>query len=72
MTEVLRFSYPAEYGDRTIIPLIRDNILVSDHGSIGYRDPVGLVIIERGEAWLVSLAEEITLETIDEMLMINE
>ena len=72
MTEVLRFSYPAEYGDRTIIPLIRDITVVSDLGSIGYRDPVGLVIMERGQAWFVSLAEEITLKTIDEMLTINE
>jgi hypothetical protein len=72
MTEVLRFSYPAEYGDRTIIPLIRDNTLVSDFGSTGYRDPVGLVIIDHGEAWLVSLAEEITLKTIDEMLGITD
>jgi hypothetical protein len=72
MTEVLRFSDPAKYGDRTIIPLIRDNTLVSDYGSVGYRDPVGLVIIEQGEAWLVSLAEEISLRTIDEMLGIND
>ncbi|HVP94533.1 MAG TPA: hypothetical protein VMS89_05095 [Methanoregulaceae archaeon] len=72
MTTAIRFSGPADYGERTIIPLIRDSTLVSDHGCMVARDPVGLVIMEHGHAWFVSLSEEVTMTVIDELLGITE
>jgi hypothetical protein len=68
----IRLSDPVNCGERTIVPLIRDTTIVSDHGGMVIRDPLGLVIMENKRAWFVSLAEGITLSAIDELLGIRE
>jgi hypothetical protein len=72
MKAITRLSDPVDCGERTIVPVIRDMTLVSEHGGMVARDPVGLVIMENEQAWFVSLAEEVTLEVIDELLGIRE
>lgn len=72
MKGIVRFSDPVECGERTIVPLLRDLTVVSDHGGMVTRDPVGLVIMENKQAWFISLAEGVTISVIDEVLGINE
>lgn len=71
MTSTIRLSDPVSAGERTVIPVIRDTTLISECGCVGTRDPVGLIIMERGRAWLFSLEEKVTIETIDEVLGIK-
>ena len=72
MKEIIRLSDPVDCGERTIVPLIRDMTIVSDHGGMVAREPVGLVIMENKQAWFVSLAEGVTISIIDELLGIRE
>ncbi len=72
MKTTIRFSDPVDCGERTIVPVIRDMTLLSDHGGMVARDPVGLVIMENKQAWFVSLSEAVTLSVIDELLGIRE
>jgi hypothetical protein len=72
MKVTTRFSDPVDCGERTIVPVIRDMTLLTEHGGMVGRDPVGLVIMEKGQAWFVSLADGVTLAVVDELLGIQE
>jgi hypothetical protein len=72
MKATTRFSDPVDCGERTIVPVIRDMTLLSEHGGMVARGPVGLVIMEKEQAWFVSLADGVTLAVIDELLGIQE
>jgi hypothetical protein len=72
MKVTTRFSDPVDCGERTIVPVIRDINLLTEHGGVVARDPVGLVIMENEQAWFVSLADGVTLAVVDELLGIQE
>lgn len=72
MKATTRFSDPVDCGKRTIVPVIRDMTLFTEHGGMVARDPVGLVIMENEQAWFVSLADGVALAVVDELLGIQE
>ncbi|MDD1686836.1 hypothetical protein [Methanoregula sp.] len=56
MSNELRLQQPQVYGNRTIIPVVRENSTCYGHGMIAAVHPVALLIGENG-AWGIVLLE---------------